>query len=229
MSTEPPETFDVDRVRPAEARIDPTQPQPRDAGAQWPSPQFILGDFLSEFGATYPNHVARTLLDHFGSISAVLSASWWQLRRIVDHRTAGAIRASRKLMRTALIEDVSKGPVLYDRTAVFDLLKLELGSRCGERLIAVYVDSGLHLLRFERIVDGTPTGSPASVRKIIQIGLEVGAAGLLVVHNHPSGDATPSESDRRAMQQLAWIARELDMHLLDSWVVAGASVCSILR
>jgi DNA repair protein RadC len=132
-------------------------------------------------------------------------------------------------MRVALAEDLSSGPTLTSRQEVFDLLKLELGARRSERLIAIYLDPGCHVLRYERISDGTPRGTDVPLRQIVAIGLAVGAAGILLVHNHPSGDPTPSDADRRMVARLSLIASDLDMHLLDAWIVAGDSLCSILK
>jgi DNA repair protein RadC len=57
--------------------------------------------------------------------------------------------------------------------------------------------------------------------------LEVGAAGILLVHNHPSGDPTPSDSDRRSMARVSRIAADLDLHLLEGLIVTGNQVRSI--
>ena len=202
------------------------RPDAWDGTEQWPSPQFVLGDYLEQLGVAQPRRVAGALLRDFGSISSILSASWWQLRRSVGTRLANAIRASRNLMRSALVESVTKGPVISNRREVVELLRLHLGSLRRERLIAVYLDSGLHLLRIERIADGSVRNVPFDIPRMIHVGLDVGAACFLVVHNHPGGDPTPSDLDRRKSSQLRRIAADLDMVLVDSLIIADGEARS---
>src|SRR5437660_5641101 len=88
------------------APIGPTEQEQR------PTPEQVLAEYLGELGVAQPSRVAGSLLREFGSISALLSASWTQLRRSVGFRLASTVRASRQVMLTALNEAVSKGPVI---------------------------------------------------------------------------------------------------------------------
>jgi DNA repair protein RadC len=184
---------------------------------------------LEEIGVTQPLRIAGALIRDFGSAGAVMSASWWRLRASVGIRIANAITASRQLMRIALTEAVARGPVVSGRRDVVRLLSAQLGLLRQERVIALYVDSKLRLLRIEHISDGTISDAPLNLTRIIHCGLDVGACGLMVVHNHPSGDATPSACDRAAMVRLGRIAADLDMYLIDALVIAGGECVSILN
>jgi DNA repair protein RadC len=203
-----------------------SKPRKWDGGHQWPSPQFVVGDFLEELGVELPRRVAATLLGDFGSISGVLSASWWQLRRSVGLQLAGVICACRNVMQASLVEKVSRGPVVTSRQELLDLLKLQLGASSREAIIALYLDAGMHLLRIEQLAEGTPRICELPVARLIHIGLDVGAAGIILVHNHPSGDPTPSQTDRQTTMRVSAIVRDLDMHLLDHLVVAGGKLMS---
>jgi DNA repair protein RadC len=196
--------------------------------SDWPSPQHVLATFLERIGTTQPNRVAGALLRDFNSLAGVLNASWWRLRRSVGVRVASAISGSRDLMRAALQEQVSKGPVVGSQRQVVELLQAHLGSLTRERLIAIYVDANLHLLRIQHISEGSKAETPLDIPKIIHCGLDVGAAGVLIVHNHPSGDARPSRADERATARLSRIAADLDMHVVDALIVAGGEVRSML-
>jgi DNA repair protein RadC len=131
-------------------------------------------------------------------------------------------------MRTALLESVQLGPVLSNRQQVLQFVQFSLGSLNRERLVALYLDSKCRLLRIERIADGSVADTAVNITSIIHRGLDVGASGFLLVHNHPSGDATPSEADVRVTERLGWIAKELDMHLVDHLIVAHGNVSSVL-
>lgn len=200
-----------------------------DADLQWPSPHQLLGRFLEEIGVTQPLRIAGALIRDFGSVGGVMSASWWSLRRSVGRRVANAIEASRDLMQTALTESVARGPVISDRREVVKLLQAHLGSLRRERVVALYLNANLELLRIERISDGSATNCPIDLVKIIHCGLDVGACGFLLVHNHPSGDPTPSRTDQRVIGRLSRLAAELDMHVIDALVIAGGECVSILN
>jgi DNA repair protein RadC len=94
--------------------------------------------------------------------------------------------------------------------------------------IAVYVDSELHVLRVELVCEGGARSCSVLASKIIRIGLHVGAAAILLVHIRPEGGSKPSHCDREAAARLSSIARDLDMTLLDAWLVAGEDACSMI-
>lgn len=191
---------------------------------EWPSTQRLLADYLERMGVTEHLLVAETLLRDFGSISELLSASWWRLCGSAGHRLAGIISASRDIMRAALAEEVARGPVLSSRPEVIQLIQAHLGSLNRERLIAIYVDARSRLLRIERISEGSLAGTPMEVGRIVHRALDLGAAAFLLVHNHPSGDLSASVSDIQATARLRRIAADLDIHLIDHLVIAGGQV-----
>lgn len=192
------------------------------------TPQSLLAEYLHPVGVDDPMRLAGALLRDFGSLCGVLSASWWALRNSAGHRVAYAIRSSREVMKAALVEEVAQGPVVSSRSEVVRLIQLHLGSLRRERLIALYLDPQLHLLRIQRISDGTISDTSLEAARIIHGALEVAAAGILLVHNHPSGDPTPSQADIRATARLARIATDLDMHLVDHLILGSGEVTSVL-
>jgi DNA repair protein RadC len=206
----------------------------RDTGAwegkaEWPSTQRMLADYLERLGVAEPSRVSGALLRDFGSISGLLSASWWRLCGSAGHRLAGIISASRDIMRAALAEEVARGPVLSNRPEVINLIQAHLGSLNRERLIAIYVDAKHRLLRIEPISEGSLARTPLEIGRIIHRALDLGAAGFLLVHNHPSGDPTPSASDIQATERLRRIAADLDILLIDHLVIAGGEVRIVNR
>jgi DNA repair protein RadC len=83
----------------------------------------------------------------------------------------------------------------------------------------------LHLSRYP----GDETGADFPMREIIADAASHGSAGIVLAHNHPSGDPAPSESDRRATRRLASAAQALDCAVLDHLVFAGAQCTSFRR
>jgi DNA repair protein RadC len=75
---------------------------------------------------------------------------------------------------------------------------------------------------------GDETGTDFPLRQIISDAVQHGSAGLVLAHNHPSGDSRPSESDRRVTRRLATVAEALDCTVLDHLVFSGRE-CTSLR
>jgi DNA repair protein RadC len=97
-----------------------------------------------------------------------------------------------------------------------------------ESLLVAHVDDAARCLHLERY-DGNENGADFPLRRIIADALTHGSAGLILAHNHPSGDSTPSESDRRVTRRLASAAEALDCTVLDHLVFAGRDCTSFRR
>jgi DNA repair protein RadC len=97
-----------------------------------------------------------------------------------------------------------------------------------ESLWVAHVDDELRCLHLSRL-PGDETGANFPVRKIIADAAQFGSAGIVLAHNHPSGDATPSDSDCRATRRLASAAEAIDCTILDHLVFAGEECTSFRR
>jgi DNA repair protein RadC len=96
-----------------------------------------------------------------------------------------------------------------------------LGEEAHEWLLALYVDAHFQLLAVDTIARGDVSSCALPFWKLIDRGKALDAAGFILVHNHPSGDPTPSYSDIRITRRLAHVSHELDVPLLDHLIVAG--------
>ena len=97
-----------------------------------------------------------------------------------------------------------------------------------ERLWVAHVDSEANCLHVSRH-DGDATGASFPLRSIIADAAQLGSVGIVLAHNHPSGDPRPSESDCIATRRLATVAEELDCTVLDHLVFAGSECTSFRR
>jgi len=105
-------------------------------------------------------------------------------------------------------------------------LKLEGLASAREFFAGCIAESDrLHVSRHE----GDETGASFPVRIIIADAAQLGSAGIVLAHNHPSGDPTPSESDCRATRRLAAAAQAIDCAVLDHLVFAGSECTSLRR
>lgn len=96
-----------------------------------------------------------------------------------------------------------------------------------EWLLVMFVGENLELLSVETISRGNVSSVEVDFRKILRRGLVINAAGFLLVHNHPSGDARPSEADIAVTCRLRRVSAELEMPLLDHIIVAGNQLRAI--
>lgn len=97
-----------------------------------------------------------------------------------------------------------------------------------ESLWVAHVDSQARCLHVT-CHEGDETGARFPIRDIIADAAKHGSAGILLAHNHPSGDARPSESDRRATRRLASAAEALDCTVIDHLIFAGDDCTSFRR
>jgi DNA repair protein RadC len=96
-----------------------------------------------------------------------------------------------------------------------------------ERLWVAHLDKQLNCLHLTRH-EGDEAGTDFPLRTIISDAARHGSAGILLAHNHPSGDVTPSDGDKRATTRLACAAEAIDCSILDHLVFAGRE-CSSFR
>jgi DNA repair protein RadC len=100
--------------------------------------------------------------------------------------------------------------------------------RARESVWVAHVDEEARCLHVSRH-EGDETGASFPVRIIIADAAQLGSAGIVLAHNHPSGDPSPSESDCRATRRLAAAAQAIDCAVLDHLVFAGSECTSLRR
>jgi len=126
----------------------------------------------------------------------------------------------------SLETELKREPLTYrhwrlpNRAAVFEYVH-SMGEEVLEWLCALYVDEGLNLLAVETLAIGEADQVHLNFGDIICRGRAHQAAGFILVHNHPSGDPNPSRSDMEATARLRQVSEELDVPLLDHFIVAG--------
>ena len=166
--------------------------------------------------------VARQLLARFGSLGALARCSVKELSAIKGIGPAKAVQLAAafglgaRLARESLVRVKMDEPRL-----IYELLGPEMRALHQESLRVVLLDTRLQLLRVEEISLGSMDQSVAHPREIFRPALIYSAYAVIVAHNHPSGDPTPSEADRRLTRRLREAATVLQISLLDH-VIIGA-------
>jgi DNA repair protein RadC len=102
-------------------------------------------------------------------------------------------------------------------------------ARVNEMLWVAHVDDRARCIHLGRYGAGDESAVDLPVRRIIADAARLGSAGLLLAHNHPSGDATPSASDCQATRTLARAAEAIDLTVVDHLIFARRGQCQSLR
>jgi DNA repair protein RadC len=128
------------------------------------------------------------------------------------------------VLRTA----VRRGPVIAGSAALVDYLHADMAHSPTERVRVLHLNCRNMLIRDEVVSRGGVDRAAVPVRRIVARALELGASGLILVHNHPSGDPAPSREDVETTNALVAAARPLGIDVHDH-VIVGAAGCASLR
>lgn len=166
--------------------------------------------------------VARQLLREFHTLGGLARCSVAELSRIKGVGPAKAVQLAAAFgLATRLARESLHRQPLDSPAAIHDLLGAELRALHRESLRVVLLDTKLHLLRVEEISLGTVNESLAHPREVFRPALIYSAYAIVIVHNHPSGDPTPSDADRRLTVRLAEAARLLQITLHDHVIIGS--------
>jgi len=185
------------------------------------------GELLALFVRTgTPGHsavdIGRALIQRFGSLKGLLNAEPSELDHVLGIGPAkiAQLKAVNEIVQRALEEEMEERAAFDCPEAVGDYLQLMIGSRPYEVFVSLYLDSRHRLLCAEESSRGTLTQTAVYPREIVKRAMQLNAAGLIVSHNHPSGDVAPSDADHLLTQHLAASLGLVDVQLLDHLIVS---------
>lgn len=165
--------------------------------------------------------VAKALIKRFGTLSGVLDAGQKDLEGIPDVGPASAtlIRLVKDLCGAYLAERMQRKDLLTSPQAAVDFARMKLAGLPHEAFMVVYLNARNEIIEHEIVHEGTVDRTMVYPRRIVEAGLAHRAAGLILVHNHPSGHPGPSEEDKRLTRNIAEAARTMDMRVVDHLIV----------
>ena len=167
--------------------------------------------------------IARELLTRFGSFAAAVSASPQELRAVDGLGDAGL--AALKTVQAAAVRlvraDVQHRPVLNNWDRLMDYLQAVLARERVEQFRVLFLDNKNRLLADEVQARGMVNHTPVYPREVVKRALELSAAALILVHNHPSGDPAPSPEDLAMTRQVKEAAAALSLTLHDHVIVGN--------
>jgi DNA repair protein RadC len=130
-------------------------------------------------------------------------ANRWEIVRLWRRReTEVLLKVIGELLKRVLREEIQERPVIGSWTALLDYLQVALAHEPIEQFRVLFLDRKNILIRDEQQQRGTVDHTPLYPREIVKRALELGASAIIMVHNHPSGDPTPSRADIEMTKQV---------------------------
>jgi DNA repair protein RadC len=172
--------------------------------------------------------LAKQLLARFGSLSAVLGAGREALKTVPGVGEAVALDLSllQELALRCARDTVVKRPVISSWSALLAYVKAALAHEPREQVRVLFLDKRNQLIADEVTGRGTVDHAPLYPRELMRRALELSASSLILVHNHPSGDPTPSSADVDVTRQIVEAGRALRIAVHDHLVVGRDGVAS---
>jgi DNA repair protein RadC len=174
--------------------------------------------------------LAKDLLKRFGSFAEVITAPQDRLREIkgIGDSAIAEFKIIEAAAQELLRGSIKKRTVLGSWAAVVDYCRAAMAFVEREEFRILFLDKRNVLIRDEVQGVGTVDHTPVYPREIIKRALELSATALILVHNHPSGDPTPSQADVSMTQQIIALARPMGIEIHDHLIV-GRNGHSSLR
>ncbi|MBL27668.1 MAG: hypothetical protein CMM50_08985 [Rhodospirillaceae bacterium] len=165
--------------------------------------------------------IAKALLKRFGTLAGVLAADPRDLLDMPDVRrnSAAHLKAIHAVIERVLKAEVTERPVVSSWQALLDYCEVAMGHAKTEQFRLLFLDTKNKLIADEVQQTGTVNHTPVYPREVVKRALELGASALILVHNHPSGDPTPSRADIDMTRQIVDAGRPLGLVVHDHLVI----------
>ena len=137
----------------------------------------------------------------------------------IGEAKAISIIAALELGRRRRGEEALEKKKITSSSSVFELMQPVIGELQHEEFWIIYVNNSNKVIQKNQLSKGGITGTLVDVRLVLKNALEVGATGLILAHNHPSGTLKPSEADKQITQKLKVAAQSLDIKVLDHLII----------
>jgi DNA repair protein RadC len=170
-------------------------------------------------------HVAEQILHRFRTLEALAGASIEELRMVrgVGRDKAVTLKAAFMLATHMAREIRTEAPLVDTPERVADLLREDFRHTPTESFIAVLVNTRRRLIKIEKLANGTLDTILVHAREVFRAAILANAAAIVLAHNHPSGDPSPSEADIKVTRDLIRAGQLLKIELLDHVILGRAT------
>jgi len=166
--------------------------------------------------------LAKQLIAHFGSLSRVLDAPPEALMEVhgVREYSAVLIRLVKAFAEGYLREEILARSKISSLSALVDYCRTAMGGLMDEQFRVVFLNSQNEIIAEEVVQEGTVNQTVVYPRKVLELALKHKATGLILVHNHPSGNLTPSAADLELTRSLVKASHALNLTVHDHLIIS---------
>lgn len=174
---------------------------------------------------------AERLLCELASLQNVVNADINRLTYILNGQRVAAqlVVAAKGLIEASFTEVLARGPLCVNDKNLLKYLGRRMKGRRQEILLALFADQDCNFIREEELGVGSAWAVSVRPRTLFGRALALDARSILLVHNHPSGEARASEADINSMRSLVQQARKLDISIIDHLIVGGSQIYSMKK
>ncbi|WP_233128254.1 DNA repair protein RadC [Maricaulis sp. W15] len=172
--------------------------------------------------------IAKDLIARFGDLGGVASATVGQLAAVrgVSEKTAAELKLIKALSERLAREQVIGRPVITSWSALVAYCRTAMQHATTEQFRVLFLDRNNKLIADEVLGEGTIDHAPVYPREVVKAALAHEASAIILVHNHPSGDATPSQADIEMTRTLMEICKPFEIAVHDHLVIGRENTAS---
>jgi DNA repair protein RadC len=167
---------------------------------------------------------AKDLITCFGNLRDILDAPIEDLQAIngIGSVAPVALKIIRAAATLYLQQSAERTAITTDHESLAVFWRIRIGANPNEAFEVASLDSGCHLLHngVERLEEGTIDRAAVYPRRVIEAALKRGAAAIVLAHNHPNGDVTPSEQDKILTRALVMAAETVQVKIIDHLIIS---------
>ncbi|MBP5857667.1 DNA repair protein RadC [Marivibrio halodurans] len=173
--------------------------------------------------------IAKALLKRFGGFGDVIGADPREIARVegMGETSAIQLKAIQQAAIRLLRHEITDGHVLSSWDAVLDYCRAAMGREKVEQFRLLFLNNRNRLIADEVQQTGTVDHTPLYPREVVRRALELGASALVMVHNHPSGDPTPSKADIAMTHAVRDALSKIDIRLHDHIIIGRKDTVSL--
>jgi DNA repair protein RadC len=184
---------------------------------------YELLELLLTFAIPYSDvkPLAKRLIEHFGSFNQVFDAPAETLMQFTGLREYSAvlIKLVKACSEYSLRAEALKRQQLKSLSILVDYCRASMGGLADEQFRVIFLNSQNEVIAEEIVQEGTVNQTVVYPRKVLELALKHKATGLILVHNHPSGNLTPSTADQELTRSLVKASRALNLTVLDHLII----------
>jgi len=164
--------------------------------------------------------LARSLIDQFGGVGPLLNADAETLKREgLSEAAVGALKIAEATALRLLETRVEGRPILSSWQALGDYLQAAMAHSSVEEVRVLFLNAKNMLIANEAMSRGSVDEAAVHVREVISRAIALGAIAIIIVHNHPSGDSSPSQQDIRLTRDLVEAGRHMKVTVHDHVII----------